>query len=413
MPKIVELTQGLEKYRTDILLLLVGGNPLPNAVAGALLAREESTVVLVHSRSTCPLAQRLAKLLSGEDGPTCVLVEVKEANPGDIYGSVHGTLESRWNNSVAGVGLNYTGGTKAMAVHAYAAVADWARQNQVTPVLSYLDASTLSLRFAPSPSAPSGPCDEIRVGTSIRVALTEMLELHGWKLDSRDPPNPTPRWPKAAEELAKILAGEQGWSEYRQWLQKLFRTAGEQDDKTSLHLPDKVALAPFASAWRKDLGLAQAARTLDLGTKEEYRETTRWLEGIWLEQHVLGILQNLSDSFGLHECFQHVAVLDPGTGIHFDLDVVAVRGYQLFVFSCGVSEKRQRLKSKLLEVAIRARQVGGDEARVALVCGSDEPEDLEKEVRQQLGSDAVRVFGKHHLRDLENEVGAWIERAVA
>lgn len=38
-----------EKVQVDHLILLVGGNPLPNAVAGKLLARSGGTITLLHS----------------------------------------------------------------------------------------------------------------------------------------------------------------------------------------------------------------------------------------------------------------------------------------------------------------------------------------------------------------------------
>ncbi len=407
MPEVVELPKGLEERQTDLLLLLVGGNPLPNAVAGTLLAKDNATIALIHSPSTFGLAQRLGDVLCQGSERKSEFIQVDEADPGRIYQGVTGWLSGQGQTD--SLGLNYTGGTKAMAVHAYTAVVDWAVKNQVPLALSYLDAHTLSLRFAPSPSAPAGPCTPVPVGPAVRVELSEMLGLHNWRLETNDPPHDTPQWPKTARKLAELVAGQKGWGEYQRWLQELAGSVQvDVHGFLSIPVPNHTALARFVSTWKEELGLDSSAEEVKL-SKAGGREALRWLGGLWLESYVLAILRDLAETLGLHDCKRHVVPVDPTTGILFDLDVVAIRGYQLFAFSCGLAEKRARLKLKLLEVAIRARQVGGDEARAALVCVSDEPEDLEREVRQQLGNEAVRVFGRAHLENLEAEIQRWME----
>ena len=42
------------------------------------------------------------------------------------------------------------------------------------------------------------------------------------------------------------------------------------------------------------------------------------------------------------------------------------------------------LKQKLFEAYIRARQVGGEEARVALICCEDDPVRLEAEMKRDI-----------------------------
>ena len=58
------------------------------------------------------------------------------------------------------------------------------------------------------------------------------------------------------------------------------------------------------------------------------------------------------------------------------------------------------LKQKLFEADVRARQIGGDEARTALVCRAMKKTTnaLENEMRRDIIlKDRVRVFGHHHL----------------
>ena len=97
------------------------------------------------------------------------------------------------------------------------------------------------------------------------------------------------------------------------------------------------------------------------------------------------------------------------TGGAVDVDVVALRGYQLFAFSCSTGSKKGLLKTKLFEAYIRARQLGGDEGRIALVCCSNDPDGLEYEMRRDVDPEGrIRVFGSKHLADLVTHVGQWI-----
>ena len=116
-----------DEVRCDHLILLVGGNPLPNYVAARILGKQEGTLHLVHTQKTYQIAQRLAaqlkqraenSQLAGEFKIT--FVQVSEDNPSDIFDKVKKALAGQRDGRV---GLNYTGGNRPMSVHAYSAVA--------------------------------------------------------------------------------------------------------------------------------------------------------------------------------------------------------------------------------------------------------------------------------------------------
>jgi len=92
----------------------------------------------------------------------------------------------------------------------------------------------------------------------------------------------------------------------------------------------------------------------------------------------------------------------------FQFDVAFTRGYQLFAISCTTTNNRPLCKSKLFEAYLRARQMGGDEARVALVCCSDDPDSLKAEISGTLPNKKIEVFGREHLEDLATEITKWI-----
>lgn len=130
-----------------------------------------------------------------------------------------------------------------------------------------------------------------------------------------------------------------------------------------------------------------------------------------------------------------VKVPDKKTGgTEFQFDVVAIRGYQLFAFSCttesgdhendterrGIFNSRLEsgpgrvlLKQKLFEAYVRARQMGGDEACVALVCAMEqgEADKLQEEMRRDISPEGrIRVFGRGCLAKLTGYIADWIRQ---
>ena len=85
------------------------------------------------------------------------------------------------------------------------------------------------------------------------------------------------------------------------------------------------------------------------------------------------------------------------------------RGYQLFAISVSTTSKRDLCKVKLFEAYLRARQMGGDEARVALICCTDEPDSLKAEVAV-LDDKKIAVFGRDDLMDLSSRIEDWIKQ---
>ena len=54
----------------------------------------------------------------------------------------------------------------------------------------------------------------------------------------------------------------------------------------------------------------------------------------------------------------------------FELDVVAVLGYQIVVVSCTLAYEHAVVKQKGMEAILRMRQLGGIEARAIVLCGA-------------------------------------------
>ncbi|HZU70954.1 MAG TPA: hypothetical protein VFA09_27000 [Ktedonobacteraceae bacterium] len=460
----------LHEYQVDHLLLLVGSNPVPNAVAGKLLIAPGGTITLIHSKEGLKLAQRLQTWL--DSSKNFGFKEVEESNAASVSKRVQEALdkyertlleESDSNNANKEhefrLGLNYTGGTKVMSVHAYRALEKWVNDPKrriifsKNLVFSYLDARTLKMCFEPVQGQPT----TIPVGNEVEIKIEDLLKLHNWKFKK------SPTWePVLPQSAAALLAIHSNPAEARIWTtwlyDELFRNAKRQDDLRSPFwvLKDgkeqqgqlEVKYADFESKWKSkgqlrelkiswpnlpdlretmsnELGQS-GTENLDLAVAkgkgfDVVEDFCKWLSGIWLESAVLTVLQNCSQELGLKECCMDLQpeVLDNGDGkTGFQFDVAALCGYQLFAFSCSTESGEDRggrglLKQKLFEAYIRARQMGGDEACVALVCCA-KPEmtgDLENEIRHVFNQEGrIRVFGREHLANLAENIADWIRR---
>ena len=412
----------MEQYQVDHLLLLVGSNPVPNAVAGKLLVKPGGTITLICSEDSLIVAQRLKSWLA-RDG-----IKLREPNdskvdptdPTSIFTIVGKALDKTPDVSV---GLNYTGGTKAMSVHAYRTVEQWCKEKNVQPKFSYLDARTLTMVFDPEDPQSGSNSQNVSVSNQVELKLSEIMELQGWQINWEKEYVQTPLFPKTAAALARLYAGgdkkTRHWLDWLKYLESSIKKpkgdgqqALSQEEINVLQLPwvtstEGSQLRQVVDTLKSELGLVDYFAFSKLSGIMGAGEFVEWLKDKWLEHHVLDIVKNQPD---LHDC-----VLSLRTdAVEFEVDVVGLKGYQLFAFSCTTSSSKSTLKQKLFEATTRARQLGGDEACAALVCLYDDASKLQKEVRdifgENNGSERIKVLGREHLANLSDEIAGWIKR---
>src|SRR5262249_49420419 len=133
----------------DDLFLLIGTNTLPNWVAAQLLVKPKGAVHLVYTSGVRKHAERLKRILDEEQGskPEADRIKIEwfetaEADARKIFDDVRRHAEGL-ERCERVIGLNYTGGTKMMSVHAHRAMSDLG----LTASLSYLDARSLRMKF--------------------------------------------------------------------------------------------------------------------------------------------------------------------------------------------------------------------------------------------------------------------------
>jgi hypothetical protein len=402
----------------------VGGNPLPNYVAGKLLAATPQGIRLVYTPQTEAIAKQLAKQLgmaaddeSFKRQNKCLIEDHK---PKAIYEAVKQLLDGLKTGSI---GLNYTGGTKLMAAHAHSA----ARAHQPKVQCSYLDARTLSLVIDEGLESGADLIQPINENAAVSLQVHTLMELHGTKLQRIQKTGAytfqnlktfAPTQPTLEDDLARaILCSDvPGWIK---WTARNFRVC--DSDKLTFKLRDKNDLAavpmteapveicpPLSSNVPRNGTLKDWANALGYTKRDGVDKAAKWLEGGWLERSAASLFKDI-DQTG-QAVLTDLGINYTATKPNFEFDVAATRGYRLFALSCTTSSDAGLCKSKLFEAFHRARQMGGDEARVALLCGLDciQAKELIDKFRREFyaAEGAVHVFAIAELEEATLKPGS-------
>ncbi len=213
-----------DSHRVDNLFLLVGENPLPNYVAARLLLKKGGTPYLVYTTDTEKQADRLQTILSNEsmglNSAQRVPLEEYDADAYHIQKRIRDRLETIENGTI---GLNYTGGTKAMAVHAYRAVFS---KESPEIVFSYLDPRRLEMCIDRE--------HQERVSIKVQpetlpVQLQDIFQIHGLELTNE--PAREAKLPELALVLAGIFQDKRKESQWFDWYHNIFCTEARNKKK--------------------------------------------------------------------------------------------------------------------------------------------------------------------------------------
>jgi predicted metalloenzyme YecM len=403
----------IRQYQTENLFLLMGGNPLPSYIAAISLLNPKGKALLLHTSQTQLQAQRLQNVLSKyQSFSTALLIDIGKLQA-DSY-AIYQAVKQVANSLKTSVGLNYTGGTKAMSVHAYRAITDI----HPNAVCSYLDANTLEMYF------DSNEQNSDRLKVLPKLSLAELFELHG--LIWRSHPIDSPVLPDLATQFANYFQSFETAREWRVWCnQELNPKTKEYGQQFWLEERELLNLAPLSlqklsRGWRKlleSIGAVQNRLSLKTSSTYGFNSCTslcEWLDGIWLEHYVLDQVKKIAAKLDIQECKMSFRIDEQSSKNRrwekFEFDVAFVRNYQLFAISCTTSGDRKTCKQKLFEAHARAKLLGGSEARVGLVCCNNHPDTLREELEVQKRDQRVAVFGRQDLSNLGQKILNWVKQ---
>ena len=148
---------------------------------------------------------------------------------------------------------------------------------------------------------------------------------------------------------------------------------------------------------------------------EKAKHLCQWLDGTWLEHFVLSKLLDIQENepfCRIDDCGMSIKPRPEKDPPQFEVDLAAMQGYQLLAISCTTDTDPGMCKLKLFEAFERARNMGGDEAFAGLVCYTQHPENLERQIGRSWDAEGrIRVFGCPHIEEgLQGHLVEWFRK---
>ncbi|OQY59096.1 MAG: hypothetical protein B6245_08450 [Desulfobacteraceae bacterium 4572_88] len=411
----------------NILILLVGSNPLPNYIVAEYLRQEraESAIlpkpdqtILVHSKATKRFAEQISKQLSIQS--EYVDLKENEREPSVIVKGIRNKLDGLTEaDDISTIHLNYTGGTKPMSLYANIAVNEWIgkkrKKDKIRVILSDIDPKNHKIVLREKPDYPL----DGDLLNHVKPDIKTILDLHGMRTDKDSLGQKISCFSlEITDQFVKQAIGEakkKGKIIPQELVEKLnIQIRGRADEQKERNLErnsDKL----------NDL-IEKAKNSFPYLTEDfEKRKNIihcpnlsfiKFLkEGGWLEDFVLNTLIRLkaSSRTGLHEIRKNVRPSYKQR--ETELDVIAIRGYKLFLISCTRDSGIKTVKEKAFEAIYRAEQLGGEHAKaiiVSLMCNramrgnpssqDNNLEELEKDFKQFDAARNCRLIGIDELQ---------------
>jgi len=368
----------------NILILLVGGNPLPNyVVMDYLLGGERNDsevlpkpnrIILVHSTDTSYLADVLKAKIK-LDNTEKLDIEEAERDGMCIMKKISDKLNFHKNNlGIASLHLNYTGGTKPMAVFGCMAVDEFCRDNNINnKILSDLDPDKFIIKVAHNRNGHSYPDIGNLLG-KVNLSVKDIFELHNMKIEKEgsdsltfsddllnfndfvkeavpkfDVNNLRTEW---FDKVRNEIRGK--WNKLKEFNFSSYEENNKKYESITSEFPSLINFFEN-DKFKESLGKKIGENFLEFFT------------GKWLEDYVLLTLKNLKEKNEISICDLQKGVEASNKGVRTEIDVIAMKGYQMFLFTCTTSQKIGLVKEKAFEGLYRAEQLGGEHAKVISV----------------------------------------------
>ncbi|GAK59329.1 hypothetical protein U27_06313 [Candidatus Vecturithrix granuli] len=399
----------MSQYTFEHLILLIGTNPLPNFVVAEYFLKQDVPVKkiwLIHSEEnalqagTDAQALNLEKLMRNrwerEKQHATLQFPLKKIPLSDVSNArrIRSDLEKMWDKlgDASSIHLNYTGGTKSMSTHVYAALKEVDAYKQRTS-FSYLDARNFRL------VDDDHGVLEHDLRNNVQLSFEELIGLHGFERKNE----------KSSSEFHEALAVFQALIENNQ-LEQFFQNNGydrklltnqkgeladkiEQLNKKKFeqYTPNDTFMSVIAQM-PEEMRLFTTERVLnETLSKKKFQKALKFFDGEWLEELVMKALMPFGDDKRI--TIQHNWEIQKPEWKNlakegfFELDVVMICGYQLIGISCTTDNTKPICKSKGFEIIHRTKQIGGEEAKSILITR------LENNVRETLQQELIRDTG--------------------
>ena len=338
------------------LIMTVGTNPLPVWVAWQHLKKEIKDPIklwLIHTEQTENQKDLLEQRIGNPPRTTISALSIDSGDLQGIHDAITDNIVRTRPDNCKCFHIHYTGGTKSMGVET---------TSIIEKTLSEVPDTTVNTSYL-SPRGSSGPEIVSRTHLYVRdtrkgidIDLQSIAEFNGVDF-VRYPQTPT------ADEIKRGT----------QWL------------NDNWPRPPKYRVNGENPGFVLEYGVYAAFKNALEGKGREHWQLYRGMEGRRVSR--------------------------PGRRGNpnpFELDVVAVLGYQVVLVSCAIITDPSGVKLKAMEGIIRARQLGGDEAHCITVCKATNRAcaNIQSGLEDEMGDDNphIRIWGESNtdrLPDLQ------------
>jgi hypothetical protein len=344
------------------LILLIGSNPMPNFIS--VLMFKPQKVWFCYTPQTKDVKKRLQSVLNKKYTFESKEIYISDAGDSEAVRKAFQEIDIDENTY-----LNYTGGTKVMAAQARMIFKEIGGQH--SHAFYVYDRETI-IRF-------DNGREIAFKDINWKFEIKDILSLHNIEIDNQK--IPTEEEIELSREIANFILN--------------LKEEDIAQNKNESELKRK-----FQGKYSE--------------VSESFFRRGDWLE-IWTERLIGGLIREDANSS------IHVSLYCRRENRLFEIDVVAIYKHRIYVISCTISHKLDKCKSKLFEVALRSRQLGGDLARSAFVCliyGEDDQGAYIDQLRNDIKDfwdtpNTPRVFGLDHLREWMNgrlkSLKEWLE----
>lgn len=393
----IEITN-LKQCKTDILFLVLGENPINAYLSGLLLLKETGKLILLdpsqsYDSNNSGFSRQLSYAISLKRPKVDIsIIELHDSNNRVAYHQIN-TLVDQEHFLHASVGISYSNDVVSTA----SIIKSVLYRKSINSISSKLDLSRSAILVDNAVPPP------LFIDNWPTLSFEDLSILNRYEIRNLVR---TPSYPlQFLQAIVEIHQSDSGIKEWRRWV-------GSEQLNLS-YLNQSVVLKPIIIALENlvegELTEEKVASVFGRKKLEDCREI---FFGRWLEDLVFQTIITIASRCGIQDYAKELLI----NNIYFEnnlfeIDVAAILQSRLYILSCTTANTRVQLKNRLFEASVRAGQLGGSSAAIALVTCTDFPERIETEIshgwrRSQV---SARVFGRKHLPKLDRHFLHWFK----
>lgn len=421
-------------------VVLVGSSPLPCYIQVEYALAEHSEIprpdyiLFVATENESDKYVENIKYVLAEKGvvwseSNCETFKLKDGyNSYDIEQQVWNKIcDIHERKKIEQILLNNTGGTKAMAVYATSAVRKFEKEKYVPITECFVDPRENRLRCYKLGENGAGLYPSFGKGTLkdiVRLNVKELVQLHYGQnvtidFSDKDGVDKKGKSFDGLEEgqmkiAQKILMDEQFYDAYCE-LHKIYekyhdvKKKNQRIDKMIEDLQRESKVDVIESIFEP------SGRKLDFKKDKKYILT--FMEGEWLEKYfyraILDAKERLYNekNISIQTVWSCKVKPEEQYGKDFEVDILAIKGYELTLFSVSMANSEKLAKGKWFEAVYRTEQMAGEHGKVSVVNFLGDSTGIEKfKLDLKTFKREVDIYNREDMGDYEILVKTIVER---